>query len=395
MLRRDNWHVCGGKRLSMSKIPFLRPNPAMLSQALEELRGIELSGIFSNFGPINNRLEDELERVIFGGIGQCVTVCNATTGLMIAMKRSLMGRLGRRRLALMPSFTFAATAHAALWAGLTPLLCDIDAETWTSSVLAERELLDRFRDEIAVVVPCTTFGNTVDLAYYEQLSDEYGIPVVVDAAAALGTLCEDGRAFGTGYRNPIVFSMHATKAFATAEAGVIYCNDREVSRELRSMTNFGFYESRASLMPGLNGKLNEIIALMALLKLPHFEASIEHRAAITELYQRELPELSFQRLVGRRQSFTFVSALLPQSAAAARTELLAQLARDGIDLRTYFSPHLAEHPYFREVSIWGSLSSTEEVARRIVSLPLSDFTTPVDVASVAQSMRRALKESTT
>jgi dTDP-4-amino-4,6-dideoxygalactose transaminase len=146
-----------------------------------------------------------------------------------------------------------------------------------------------------------------------------------------------------------------------------------------------------SLMPGLNGKLNEIIALMALLKLPHFEASIEHRAAITELYKRELPELSFQRLVGRRQSFTFVSAMLPQSVAAARTELLAQLANDGIDLRTYFSPHLAEHPYFREVSIWGNLPSTEEVARRIVSLPLSDFTTPVDVVSVAQSLRRALK----
>src|SRR5262249_15050891 len=187
-----------------------------------------------------------------------------------------------------------------------------------------------------IVVPCTTFGNAIDLAYYEWLSEEYGIPMVVDGAAALGTLCEDGRAFGTGYRSPIVFSMHATKVFATAEAGVIYCADREVSGELRSMKNFGFHGSRSALMPGLNGKLNEIIALMALLKLPDFEAAVEHRAAIAELYRRELPELTFQRLVGRRQAFTFVSALLPQGVAAARTELLAQLARDGIDLRTYF-----------------------------------------------------------
>jgi len=374
----------------MNKIPFLRPNPAMLSKAIEELRRIESAGIFSNFGPVNSTLEHELERVIFGGTGECVTVCNATTGLMIAMKHHLRDRLGRR-FALMPSFTFAATAHAALWAGLTPLLCDIDVETWTSSVVAERELLDRFRDEIAIVVPCTTFGNAIDLAYYEWLSEEYGIPMVVDAAAALGTLCEDGRAFGTGYRSPIVFSMHATKVFATAEAGVIYCADREVSGELRSMTNFGFHGSRSALMPGLNGKLNEIIALMALLKLPDFEAAVEHRAAIAELYRRELPELTFQRLVGRRQAFTFVSALLPQGVAAARTELLAQLARDGIDLRTYFSPHLAEHPYFREVSTWGILPNTEEVARRIISLPLSDFMTAADVESVAQSLRRAFK----
>jgi hypothetical protein len=51
-------------------------------------------------------------------------------------------------------------------------------ETWTASVPAERELLDRFRDEIAVLVPCTTFGNSIDLAYYARLSEEYGIPLV-------------------------------------------------------------------------------------------------------------------------------------------------------------------------------------------------------------------------
>ncbi|MBV8362788.1 MAG: DegT/DnrJ/EryC1/StrS aminotransferase family protein [Deltaproteobacteria bacterium] len=374
----------------MSKIPFLRPNPAKLSLAIEELRRIESTGIFSNFGPINTRLEHELKRVIFGGTGECVTVCNATTGLMIAMKRHLSGRPGHPRFALMPSFTFAATAHAALWAGLIPLLCDIDMETWTASVPAERELLDRFRDEIAVLVPCTTFGNSIDLAYYERLSEEYGIPVVVDAAAALGTLCEDGRAFGTGRRSAIVFSMHATKVFATAEAGVIYCADPELAAELRSMTNFGFHGSRAALMPGLNGKLSEVIALMALLKLRDFEAAVEHRAAIAELYKRELSELTFQRLVGRRQAFTFVSALLPRDAAAGRTELLVQLSREGIDLRTYFSPHLAEHPYFREVSTWGDLPNTEEVARRIISLPLSDYMTTADIESVAQALRRAL-----
>jgi len=363
----------------------------MLSLAVEELRRIESAGIFSNFGPVNTNLEHELERAIFGGIGECITVCNATTGLMIAMKRHCTDGAGTRRFALMPSFTFAATAHAALWAGLTPLLCDIDMETWTSSMVAERELLDQFDGEIAVLIPCTTFGNAIDLAYYEQLSDEYGVPVVVDAAAALGTLWEDGRAFGRGCRSPIVFSMHATKAFATAEAGVIYCADHELSAELRSMTNFGFHESRVTLMPGLNGKLNEIIALMALLKLPALETAIEHRAAIAQLYQHELPELTFQRLVGLRQSFTFVSALLPPGAGASRPELLQQLAHEGIELRTYFSPHLAEHPYFRKVSTWGALPNTEDVARRVVSLPLSDFITDEEVEFVAQSLRRTLK----
>src|SRR5947199_2386026 len=107
------------------KIPFLKPNPHKLSELVDQLAQIEASNIFSNYGPVNTRLEQSFTARFFGGRGACVSVCNATIGLMLAIRMAIGTTSDKkRRYALMPSFTFAATAHAAIWAGLTPLLCD-------------------------------------------------------------------------------------------------------------------------------------------------------------------------------------------------------------------------------------------------------------------------------
>ena len=100
----------------MSRIPLTRPGPPKLSEACDALRVIEESGLFSNFGPVNTRFEEDLLEACFGGIGECTTVCNATTGLLLAIREAIArGPGGRRRYALMPAFTFAAAAQAALW----------------------------------------------------------------------------------------------------------------------------------------------------------------------------------------------------------------------------------------------------------------------------------------
>ena len=87
-------------------IPFLRPNPPRLSELLDELAGIEASAIYSNYGPVNTRLEQSLMRQFFAGEGACVSVCNATIGLMLAIRFAIGANPDKgRRYALMPSFT--------------------------------------------------------------------------------------------------------------------------------------------------------------------------------------------------------------------------------------------------------------------------------------------------
>ena len=384
-------------------IPFLRPAPPSLRTLQAELLDIEQSGIFTNYGPVNARFEAALEHAMFPG-GICVTVCNATIGLMMAIRAVVEradaqggGTSGRsrgrgpdqvsgRRYALMPSFTFAAAAHAADWAGLTPLFCDIDESDWSASEAAEEAMIERYGSEIAVIVPYATFGNCIDLARYERLSSRTGIPVVVDAAASLGSLDQQGLPFGAGCRFPIVFSMHVTKTFSTAEGGVIHCADPELAAMLRTMGNFGFGEPRSATMPGLNSKLSEIGALLALSRLADFESVVRHRDALAARYRALLPNWVFQEIRGQRCAHQFMPVLLPPDLGCRRDQILAALGARGIGVAAYFSPHVAEQPFFSSRGVAGGLTVTERVSACILALPLWDGMTVDLVATVCREL---------
>jgi len=311
---------------------------------------------------------------------------------MLAVKQCVLRKKRHpKRYALMPSFTFAATAHAALWAGFTPLLCDIEPDTLCPSPTSEIELLERYGDDVAVVIPCATFGNTLDLAHYDRLANRYAVPIVIDAAAALGTQTDEGKQFGTGYRSAMVFSMHATKAFATAEAGIVYSGDTSVAQDVRQMANFGFDETRAVSMPGLNAKLSEVGALLAELKLKDLEAVLSHRNELMRRYKELIPEFEFQNMIGQRHSYSFVSGCLPKKLAHRRDHIRSHLLAEGIETRTYFNPHISESAYFENNCVSGDLAITADVCRRIISLPLFDLMTSADVIYVATALRDAMR----
>jgi dTDP-4-amino-4,6-dideoxygalactose transaminase len=371
-------------------IPLVRPAPPKLSLAVAELQALEQSGVFSNFGPINTRFEQEMVTRFFGGEGACMTVCNATIGLMLAIKE-VVGEKAHGKFALMPGFTFAAAAHSALWCGLTPLLCDIRQDTWAADPTAEVEMLTRYAGKIAVIVPYATFGYPIDVDRYQRLSTRFGVPVVIDGAASLGTFDGNGRGFGSGFAGSVAFSMHATKSFAVGEAGLIYSADPARIARLRTMSSFGFGEPRTATMPGLNGKLSEIGALLGQLRLADYDRILAHRAELFDRYRAALPELQFQPKAPGSQAHQFVPALLPSAIQSRRATIRTELADQGITTGAYFCPHLFEQPYFQRTCVASRLPVCDEVSARIISLPLFDEMTHKEVDQVAASLSALMR----
>jgi dTDP-4-amino-4,6-dideoxygalactose transaminase len=367
-------------------IPLVRPAPPQLSVAVAELQSLEQSGIFSNFGPVNTLFEQEMLDRFFGGKGACTTVCNATIGLMLAIKDAV-GEQPSGKFALMPGFTFAAAAHAALWCGLTPLLCDVHPANWAADPAAEAEMLAQYAGKIAVVMPYATFGYPIDLEHYKRLADQLGVPVVVDAAASLGTCDEHGRGFGSGFAGSVVYSMHATKSFAVGEAGLIYSADTDRIARIRTMSSFGFGEPRTATMVGLNGKVSEVTALLGRLRLLDYDSIMEHRAALSNRYREALPEFQFQLRAPGTQAHQFVPALLPSGLGGRRAAIRAALADKGIATGAYFSPHLMEQPYFQKTCVAGPLPVCDDVSARMISLPLFDTMTHHEVDHVVASLQ--------
>ncbi|HEY4356905.1 MAG TPA: DegT/DnrJ/EryC1/StrS family aminotransferase [Acidobacteriaceae bacterium] len=384
--------MAGAKQKSPARIPFIRPEPPKLSCHTDELAQIENSGIYSNYGPVNTQLELEFISSMFGQ-GDCLTVCNATIGLMMSI-RTVIGDEPptARRYALMPSFTFAAAAHAAMWCGLTPLLCDVAPDTWLPDAESEEALLLKYAGQVSVILPCATFGNNLDLAHYRDLSRRYGVPIVVDAAASLGSQDHDRNAFGAGFEWPVIFSMHATKLFATGEGGLIYCADKERVARLRTMGSFGFEQPRSATMFGINSKMAETSALSALLQLRGFADVVQRRDQLVHHYAQCLSkEITLQRSLGRRQAHSFVSILLPKDVAYKRDQIRGYLRSQNIETASYFSPHLVEQPFFQKHAVTAALPNTEEIATRIVSLPTYEGMSVRDVKRVVSELHYGIQ----
>ena len=383
------------------EFPLIAPRPPRLSTLTDGLLRVEASGVFSNNGPEVQAFEREATAQLFGGVGDCLAVGNATLGLMLAIRQAVPARCGGAMpragtLALMPALTFAATAQAALWAGLTPLIGDIELSCWISDPAQEEALLARYGDRVGVIVPYATFGTDLDLDRYAWLARRYDVGVVVDAAASLGTIDAAGRGFGTGAPFAIVYSMHATKTFAVAEGGLIHCGDAERIASLRVMANFGFDPSgssgaRSATLPGINAKLPEVIALMARAKLTEIDAVCEARAAIDAAYRAALPGFTMQASAARRQATQFMPLLLPPALIGHRAAIVAALASDGVGVGHYFSPHIGEQPLFRDVAVIEPTPVADDVAARMLSLPITDAMTPADATEVAHRLVRAIE----
>ena len=370
----------------MTRLPLIAPNPPRLSDQLDALRRVETSGVFSNNGPEVRRFEAGVTRALFGGHGASLAVGNATLGLMIAIRAAAGMNPKPGTLALMPAMTFAATAQAAAWAGLTPLVCDIDADDWGACAIEEERLLQRYGDRIGAIVPYATFGNAIDLDRYVHFQRRYGVGVVVDAASSLGTLDDAGLGFGARAPFAVVHSMHATKTFAVGEGGLIHSGDVDLIATLRSMGNFGFEGSRNATLPGINAKLPEITAIIAQVKLAEIDTIADHRAALEDVYRATLPDFQFQAASGRRRAMQFMPVLLPEHIAHHRDAIVAALEADGIGCGRYFSPHLGEQPWFQATAMIEPSPIADRIAGRMLSLPITDAMSLEDAQRAAEAL---------
>lgn len=354
------------------------PEPVPLSRHRAALERIERSRWYTNFGPVSRSLESAFVEKLFDGSGACTSVANATLGLLLAIRARRLEAFGERGLrdrdlAILPAFTFPATAQAAVWNGLTPAFCDVHPDTWLADEGSILRLIEAHPGRIGVIVPYATFGNNLDLSWYEALESRTGIPVVVDAAASIGSRLGDGSHFGRGSALPTVFSMHATKILAGSEGGMVYCGRREIVDHVRAMSNFGFDGERLVTLPGINAKLSEIGALQALLKLRSLGPLVRRRALLARRYRRGLPRLRFQVPSGE-PAIPFLAAAV-DGTARERDRVIARAAERGIEIRKYYHPPLHRHPLWAKVED-REVPVTDALASRILTLPLYDSLTP-------------------
>lgn len=351
----------------MTAIPFLSPTFPDPADVARDYAAIVERGIFSNSGPMEVEFTSRLERWV-GGDAKAAVVSSGTVGLYLAVSTTFHSD---RPIALVPSFTFAAGPLVLRSLGFDIKFVESDPASWQPDLDQVRRFLRQRSADTAGILLTTTFGvANGDIASWEELAAEHDVPLVIDSAAGFGSRYEDGAPVGTRGTCE-VFSFHATKVLAVGEGGAVSSSDADLIAEIDKRKNFGFDAHREAVSLGTNAKLPELSCAIGLRQLDVLTQRIAKRQLVFDLYKRRLMPLGFRfQPLAEHAALPFVSALTPSEVD--RDLLIAALKDDGIECRCYYNPPVHRHAVFREPEPVGSLDVTDDFARRILSLPLSD-----------------------
>ena len=166
-------------------IPILRPRLPSADRLAPYLQKIDAARFYTNFGPLALTLEERLAAHYGVATGNVVTVANATLGLSLALaaQGATPGSL-----CAMPAWTFVASPHAAIIAGLTPYFIDVDAKTWALDPTVIDKAIVRAPAQVGAVMPVAPFGYPVNVGDWDRFRERTKLPVVIDAAAGFDSL---------------------------------------------------------------------------------------------------------------------------------------------------------------------------------------------------------------
>lgn len=353
-------------------VPFLRPQLPPLADVQRYYQAAEDARFYSNGGPCERLLRERLTEYLDGAT--CIPVNNATSGIIVALLAATHRAGTRDRpLVITPSYTFVATAGSLVALGFRPLFVDVDPDGWQLDPVALERVLDTHGDDVAAVLATHTFGVPPTAAVQDRWTAACArrdVPLVLDVAAAFGAVDAHGARTGTGDATH-VFSFHATKPFGIGEGGMISTRDAELARHCDGIRSFGFLEGRVAALPGINAKLDELHAAVALTVLDGYPEILAARRDLAEYYRLHLEPAGFRFQTGSAGG-TWQAGYLQAPDPATRTALLEAGKAAGVGITAYYERPLHRHPAYAHALLDGELPVTEALAAGALALPMAN-----------------------
>ncbi|MCU1492389.1 MAG: DegT/DnrJ/EryC1/StrS aminotransferase family [Acidimicrobiaceae bacterium] len=317
---------------------------------------------YTNTGPVSRELERRLAE--FHGTRYCVSFASGFWALVLAVRALAVPN---RREVVMPSLTYRRMADVVAWTGLVPRYCEVDASTLAMSAETAAPCVT---DETALLLGVHPIVNCCAADELEQLAIARGVPLLIDAVES----CYEsyrGRKVGS-FGAAEVFSLHASKLINGFEGGYLTTDDEELAALLSIQRGFGFKGHDNVECFGINAKLNEVHAAMALASLEELDAQVVEHQMRYATYRTALRGLSGVRLLefdeSERCSYKNIVVELLDDWPLSRSVTLDVLHAEGVLARAYYSPALhqkmASYP-----TEFGPLPVTDRLAERFMLLP--------------------------
>jgi dTDP-4-amino-4,6-dideoxygalactose transaminase len=353
--------LLGGEPAFPEGVPLVRPTIEDPGALTAELGRVVESGMLTN-GPTVRRLEE----VVGERVGtEVVAVSSCTAGLMLVLQA--IGATGR---VVLPSFTFSASAHAVVWAGGTVDFADVESQRATLDPRGVAEVLDG----ASAVTATHIYGTPCDVEALERLAGEAGVPLVFDAAHALGS-ARGGVPIGR-FGIAEVFSLSPTKVVVAGEGGLVATTDGALADTLRIARDYGNPGDYDTRFPGLNARMSELHATVALASFARLDEHVARRTRLVDRFEAALAGVSGVRLVrpdgGDTSTFKDLTMVVdPDLFGIDAGALQLALGAEGIDSRRYYHPPIHRQKAYADR--WATpreLNVTDTLAGSVLSPPL-------------------------
>lgn len=340
----------------------------------------------SSQGKYVNRFENMFSEYTHGN--EAIAVSNGTVAIHLALVALGVGRGDE---VIVPDFTFAASINAILHAGATPVLVDVDIETWTIDVgEIEKSLTDRTK----AIMPVHLYGHPCDMDPIMNIARAHNLFVIEDCAEAVGSYYCD-KHVGT-FGDAATFSFFGNKTITTGEGGMVLFRDKLIANTARMLRDHGMSPGKRYWhdVVGYNYRLTNMQAAIGVAQMERIDYFVQHKRDLANAYHQALENIEEIRLPEEaewaKSSYWLYTILLNDDVNIGRDELIQRLLINGIEARPVFYPMHVMPPY----SQFGGerpLKNTEIISRRGISLPSASTITESQVQEIANVLKNNFK----
>ena len=374
--RVDDFAIFGGKKAFDRPLHVAQVNLPSWEEVVSSFHGIFERRYFANHGPLVRELDQCFAEFI--GAEHAVCVTNGTVALMILGKA-----LDLSCEVIVPAFTCPATVQALSWAGLTPVLCDVDSST---QMITPETVAPHISSRTSGILGVHLWARPCEPERLEAFAAEQGLLLFFDACHGIGCTSNSRRigTFGTGE----AFSFNARGIVNGGEGGCITTNNAKLAAKLRTIRNFHPSETFADVPMRMNGKMSEAQAALALLSLKEYPKNVSANKHRYEAYRCGLsgiPDVSLLEYgleIDNNYQYIVVE-IDPKHTGLHRDIFLKLLSAEGVICRRDFYPGIHRMlPYSTMLTTTDNFPVTEWLSNSILQLPNSQVMSEGDVERI-------------
>ncbi len=364
-----------------------RPVFPTIEEVTKKLEDIWLAKWLTNNGPQHYMLEKELCE--FLKVPYLSLFNNGTIALIVACQSlRLQGEV------ITTPFTFAATPHVLSWNNIRPIFCDVDDKTMN---IDANKIESMITPQTTAILAVHVFGTPCDVEKIQEVADRYGLKVIYDAAHAFGVEI-DNRGVGT-FGDISMFSFHATKLYHTVEGGALTHNDKNLKARIDLLKNFGIKNEDEVVMPGINGKLDEIRAAIGRIMLNYVEGERNKRIALHEIYNEELADVEGIKLMPtvdkniKLNYQYYVIRIDEKIFGRSRDYVYDEFKNYNVYTRKYFHPLCSDFTCYRQLNSARveNLPIANKIGEQVLSMPMYGDLTADDVRKICAILKSMKK----